>query len=119
MRCGNCLFWLQSKPDPAGRCHRHAPTMSTSHLFPRTLIDDWCGEFKPRPAEADTTPGATSDEDEENEPVKPSCEWLARTLLQNMGIDPPANLMQLTQLFAENRELQERLKKYERRYWPM
>lgn len=43
--CQHCAYWKQIAFD--GECRRRAPTagMMTSHAFPHTGPQDWCGEF--------------------------------------------------------------------------
>ena len=53
--CGNCAFWT-SAGETFGRCQRRAPTglcpMFDAHgeivvdIWPRTSIDDFCGEWE-------------------------------------------------------------------------
>ncbi len=58
--CKNCYFWKAWPTAPeAGTCQRYPPLpdqrqdADRSHTFPRTLAQEWCGEFQDRsPKEA-------------------------------------------------------------------
>ena len=47
-RC-DCCRWWEAINLPIGTCHRHAPRPSEAHPthWPRTMADEWCGEFEP------------------------------------------------------------------------
>jgi len=50
--CGWCRFWVISPYDcDIGTCHQRAPlealTESMFYIWPRTKVNDWCGEFEP------------------------------------------------------------------------
>jgi hypothetical protein len=60
MKCGTCKFWEADPEKPSlGHCHRYAPKpaprpeivhrvegdKSMNTLWPRTLDEDWCGEW--------------------------------------------------------------------------
>lgn len=72
-RCDRCRYWecrytrplkdgrtiedVEMEDDqPAGECRRHPPrsargdTIRGGYEFPQTFCDDWCGEYRPRPA---------------------------------------------------------------------
>lgn len=45
--CHNCLHWQMADKD-YGWCHKHAPSPmkeAAKWNWPRTAVDDWCGEF--------------------------------------------------------------------------
>ena len=46
-RC-DCCRWWEAINLPIGTCHRHAPRPSEAHPthWPRTMADEWCGEFE-------------------------------------------------------------------------
>ena len=70
-RCENCRWWLshrsiledEAEPEEgdAGECHRNAPIAHVEpeegesgnrmSVWPLTEIDDFCGEFAPKPTE--------------------------------------------------------------------
>lgn len=48
-RCLNCRFWDEDEQD-VGECHRFPPVLTTigklvSSQLPRTVANDWCGEY--------------------------------------------------------------------------
>lgn len=60
--CRTCIWWRAEPPTALGKrvgaefgeCRRHAPRLKmsrhsdeTESVWPPTLADDWCGEFKP------------------------------------------------------------------------
>lgn len=57
--CYSCQFWDvgDGEPDsPAGYCRRYAPRpavkanpLEVLPQWPTTSIDDWCGDYQPRP----------------------------------------------------------------------
>lgn len=67
-RCVACYFWSQMFPgaldpsegsdDPWGFCRRYPPTLrdrvplrdAEDYEQPRTFADEWCGEWKAKPA---------------------------------------------------------------------
>ena len=49
VKCGNCTFWVGNREGRAtsmGDCRRYAPRPGDAHGWPRTRLDDGCGEFK-------------------------------------------------------------------------
>jgi hypothetical protein len=54
-QCSRCIYWVKmertvrtanaamSIGDAVGECRRRAP--GTAYVFPRTHLDQWCGEF--------------------------------------------------------------------------
>lgn len=56
--CGNCYYWLVSAKSVRGRCRVSHPVMLDPIVspvdiyepyWPRTLPEDWCGEYKVMP----------------------------------------------------------------------
>ena len=49
-RCGTCRWWVPIADRADGACHRHAPNPRAQRrqAWPRTLPEDWCGEFARR-----------------------------------------------------------------------
>jgi hypothetical protein len=62
--CGDCRFWKAINTE-WGLCRAHPPTVillrdtsqdayaDTQGAFPDTKVDDWCGEWSPKPFNPD------------------------------------------------------------------
>lgn len=56
--CGNCMFWRKKilkgdwKPQYGyGNCHRYPPQVYIGDWWPKTIENEFCGEFKPKEQE--------------------------------------------------------------------
>lgn len=41
-RCDDCRFWVGSRENESGECHRYPPRQTDQRAPP----SDWCGEFQ-------------------------------------------------------------------------
>ena len=65
MSCGTCRFWKRDRltppREPSGWCRRYPPAQHGTDPFgrwPRTFVDDTCGEFRPSdPSAVEVAPG--------------------------------------------------------------
>jgi len=50
-RCDHCRYWVRHLHRGRGTCHRNTPhPVAGFGVWPITLGNDWCGEFKAKQA---------------------------------------------------------------------